>query len=166
MEGLFGTVSIATLAAAIVGLAVAAAIAAGYLILSFRRLSARYDALMRGAGGRSMEEMVLERLAEVQAVKNEMALLSNRYWQVSEQVAKCVQGIGVVRFSAFDGTGSDLSFAIAFLDSKNDGVVFSSIYGRNEGRCYAKPVNGGQSTYALSDEEKKAIELGKKKSPS
>ncbi|MDR2006019.1 MAG: DUF4446 family protein [Acidaminococcales bacterium] len=154
--------SISDLTAAALLLAAVAALAAGYLFFLFRRLSARYDALMRNASGKSLEEMVVGRLEQVQKVENDMSLINNRCWQLSEQVAKCIQRIGVVRFNAFDGTGSDLSFAIAFLDEKNDGVVFSSIYGRNEGRCYAKPIKHGQSTYALSDEEKKAIELCKK----
>ncbi|MDR3349843.1 MAG: DUF4446 family protein [Acidaminococcales bacterium] len=163
MEALFGAAGISQPAAAVLAVVVAAAlVAVAYQAFLLRRLSARYDALMRDVGGKSLEEMVLGRLEQVQKVQNDMALLNNRYWQMGEQLAKCVQKVSVVRFSAFDGTGSDLSFAIAFLDGKNDGVVFSSIYGRNEGRCYAKPVNQGQSTYALSDEEKRAIELCKK----
>jgi hypothetical protein len=62
MEGLFGTVSISTLAAAVLVVAVAAAAAVGYLGFRLRRLNARYDALMRDARGKSLEEMVLERL--------------------------------------------------------------------------------------------------------
>ena len=69
----------------------------------------------------------------------------------------CVQKIGIVRYSAFRDTGSDLSFALALLDEKNNGVVLNGIYSREMSNIYAKPVENGESTYTLSEEEKQAI---------
>ena len=76
---------------------------------------------------------------------------------------KSVQKVGVVRFNAFDGVGSDLSYAIALLDAQNDGVILTSIFGRDESRCYAKPVIGGTSSYSLAEEEKSALSEAMKK---
>lgn len=39
----------------------------------------------------------------------------------------------------------------------------SSLYGRNESRIYAKPVQKGVSTYHLTDEERTAIERALRK---
>lgn len=72
---------------------------------------------------------------------------------------RCYQGLGVVRFNAFQGVGSDLSFTVAFLDGRKDGVVLSSLSGRDESRVYAKPWQGGQSAYQLTAEEKDAVRL-------
>ena len=65
--------------------------------------------------------------------------------------------IGIVRFSAFADTGGDLSYAMAMLDQHNDGVVVSSIFGRDGSRSYAKPIKNGKSEYKLSTEEESAL---------
>ena len=70
---------------------------------------------------------------------------------------RAVTRMGIVRFSAFDGMGSDLSYAVALLDSHDNGVVLYSIFGRDESRGYAKPVEGGHSSYTLTQEEKEAL---------
>ena len=53
--------------------------------------------------------------------------------------------------------GSDLSYAVAMLDSHNNGVIFSSIFGREYSRSYVKPVEAGTSTYTLTKEEEQAL---------
>ena len=70
----------------------------------------------------------------------------------------CIQKIGIVRYNAFKDTGSDLSFALAMLDEKNNGVVLNGIYSREMSNIYAKPVENGVSKYTISDEEKEAIQ--------
>jgi hypothetical protein len=69
-----------------------------------------------------------------------------------------VQKVGIVRFNPFSEVGSDQSFSIALLDGKDDGVVITSLYTREENRIYGKPIKGGVSEYSLSEEEKEAIE--------
>ena len=76
---------------------------------------------------------------------------------LDESLSRCVQKIGIVRYSAFKDTGSDLSFAVALLDEENSGVVFNGIYSREMSNIYAKPVEKGNSSYTLSDEEAEAI---------
>jgi hypothetical protein len=39
------------------------------------------------------------------------------------------------------------------LDDKNDGVILTGIYGRQESTTYAKPIDKGISRYDLSEEE-------------
>jgi hypothetical protein len=54
--------------------------------------------------------------------------------------------------------GGRLSFSIALLDENGDGVVVTSIYGRNENRTYAKAIRAGSSTHVLSREETEALQ--------
>ena len=74
------------------------------------------------------------------------------------QLEGCIQKIGIIRYNAFKDTGSDLSFALAMLDDKNNGVVMNGIYSREMSNIYAKPVENGKSNYTLSEEEKMAID--------
>ncbi len=68
-----------------------------------------------------------------------------------------VRHIGLVRYDAFEDVGGRLSFSCALLDDAGNGVVLTSINGRQDARVYAKPVLGGKSSYHLSVEEDEAI---------
>lgn len=52
--------------------------------------------------------------------------------------------------------------ALAILNDNNTGIVLNGIYGRDTSNIYAKPVTEGKSEYALSKEEKEAIERAMK----
>lgn len=68
-----------------------------------------------------------------------------------------VQRVGMVRYDAFEDVGGRLSFSCALLDDRGDGVVITSINGRQDTRVYAKPINGDKSSHNLSEEEVAAI---------
>jgi len=63
----------------------------------------------------------------------------------------------LVRFDAFEDIAGQQSFSVALLDNRGNGVVITSLFGRIESRCYAKPVIKGNSPHRLSDEEMAAI---------
>jgi hypothetical protein len=69
-----------------------------------------------------------------------------------------VQRVGLVRYDAFDDMGGHLSFSAALLDGQGNGLVITSINGRQDTRCYAKPVEGWTSSHNLSEEEELAIQ--------
>jgi hypothetical protein len=76
---------------------------------------------------------------------------------LQENLTYAIQHVGVVRYNAFHDIGSDLSFSIALLDKHANGVVITSIYGREESRIFAKPIRNKRSTYRLTEEENEAI---------
>ena len=95
---------------------------------------------------------------KVDRVEKQNVQITNFCKNLDEDLSKCIQKIGIVRYSAFKDTGSDLSFAVALLDEKNNGVVFNGIYSREMSNIYAKPVENANSKYTLSNEETEAIE--------
>jgi Protein of unknown function (DUF4446) len=68
-----------------------------------------------------------------------------------------VRHVALVRYDAFEDVGGRLSFSCAMLDDHGNGVVLTSINGRQETRVYAKPIAEGRSSYNLSSEEEEAI---------
>ena len=72
-------------------------------------------------------------------------------------LSKALTKVAIVRFRAFEDMGSDLSYAVAMLDSHNNGVVLSSIFAREDSRSYAKPIVNGTSTYPMTSEEEDAL---------
>ena len=77
--------------------------------------------------------------------------------RLDQMVRGAVQRVGLVRYDAFEDVGGRLSFSCAMLNDEGDGVLVTSINGRQDTRVYAKPVYRGESTYNLSDEEAAAV---------
>ena len=133
-------------------------------IVTHQRLE-RYRYLFKGNEDRDLE-LVLINLSEKSHMLNDN--LRNLEEKVAANLVReemHLQNWALIRFKAFQNTGSDQSFALALLDAAGDGVVISSLSGREESRVYCKPVERGQSVYPLTDEEKEAITtaLGKTK---
>lgn len=121
------------------------------------RLNRHYEQMMRGTNGVNLEQLLHHHIEQVKLVTTKTGQLDHDVQHLETTLRSSIQKVGMVRFNAFDDTGSDLSFAVALLNAGNDGVVISSIFGRNESRIYAKPIVAGQSSYFLTDEEKDAL---------
>jgi hypothetical protein len=78
---------------------------------------------------------------------------------LAEGLQGAVQRVSLLRYDAFEDVGGRLSFSCALLNERGDGVVVTSINGRQDTRVYAKPVQGGTSDHNLSEEEERAIRL-------
>jgi hypothetical protein len=120
-------------------------------------INKRYQQMMKGTSGENLEKMLIKHIEEVRSALTIVEGMAENSAELQRVSKKCIQKQGIVRFRAFEDTGSDLSFALALLDGENNGVVLSNIYGRNESRTYAKPIVDGKSQYFLTDEEKQAL---------
>lgn len=131
-----------------------------WLFILQRRLDrtlADVRALLTGAQGADLGAILRDYAAQVQRTAAQVDELSQQVQRLEEILRHSLQQVGVVRFNPFPDTGGDQSFAIALLDAQGDGVVLSGLYSRAGVRVYAKPVEGGTSTYHLSAEEEEAI---------
>ncbi len=126
-------------------------------VAQFASLRRRFNAIWRGSGALDLEALLRDQARRVEEATNRVRQLDVRCSALEADGRRHVQHVGVVRFNAFADTGSDLSFAVALLDQEQNGVIISSLYGREESRVYAKPVVAGQSSYFLTDEEKQAL---------
>ena len=128
-------------------------------IVKYSKLNKNYKNFMMKVGnGKDIQEDMenfIYRLEKLE--KNDMGIQRNIN-ELDTRIQGCIQKVGIVRYNAFKDTGSDLSFAIALLDEKNNGVIFNGIYSREMSNIYAKPVENGKSNYTLSDEEKVALQ--------
>ncbi|ABO51816.1 conserved hypothetical protein [Desulforamulus reducens MI-1] len=124
----------------------------------FKEVSKKYRLLTRGPSGADLEEILHQYANDVINLEKNKNELMHEYAILKEQVAQSIHNIGLVRFNAFENMGSDLSFSIAMLDRRGDGVILTGLYGRDETRLYAKPIRKGTSDYSLTEEEKIAIQ--------
>lgn len=130
-------------------------------------LDKKYKKFMKKLGeSENLEEDLENYMYKVERVEKQNAEILGQLGGLDKDLEGCIQKVGIVRYSAFQDTGSDLSFSLALLDEKNNGVVMNGIYSREMSNIYAKPVEAGNSSYTLSEEEqqaiKKAMEVGKR----
>ncbi len=127
-------------------------------LISNIKLNKRYNRFMKKLdNGKDLGEELDNYMYKVDRVEKQNAEIMNYCKNIDEDMSKCIQKVGIVRYSAFKDTGSDLSFAVALLDDANNGVVFNGIYSMEMSNIYAKPIENGKSGYTLSDEENEAI---------
>jgi hypothetical protein len=117
------------------------------------RVENKYKKLMRGTSNNNLEEMLLQRLNSIEDAKENSEKALKECEKLEIKMKDCIQKVAIMRYKAFENVGSDLSFSIAMLDDKNDGVILTGIYGRQESTTYAKPIDKGISRYDLSEEE-------------
>lgn len=127
-------------------------------VINLKKLRTSYSKFMNKLGnGNNVEELLKEYIKRVETVEAKNEEIISYCKVIDENIKRCTQKIGIVRYNAFKDVGSDLSFTLAILDDYNNGVVLNGIYARDSSNIYAKPIENGQSKYILSEEEKEAV---------
>ena len=144
----------------VVGMGLVLLIMLGIMInqgLKLSYMKQRYRKMMAGVDGANIERMLMGHIDEVKKVVEKSEQLDMENKRIDALLQTAVTRVGVVRFRAFEDMGSDLSYAVALLDSHNNGVVLSSIFGREDSRSYVKPITNGSSSYTMTQEEEQAL---------
>ncbi|ABZ83646.1 conserved hypothetical protein [Heliomicrobium modesticaldum Ice1] len=126
-------------------------------LVKSQKITDMYQALLRGQEGENLEALLLKNMELSKALQQRIETMERSISQLEAISKETVRHVGIVRFNAFENVGSDQSFAVAMLNDQRNGVVISSLYGRELSQVYAKPIQNGTSSYLLSDEEKEAI---------
>jgi len=125
--------------------------------LQISRLKQRIDMLTGGAEG-DLEAVLGQHLETVHEVGQDLDELTARMAVLESAGRHHFARQGLVRFSPFEDTGGNQSFALALLDESDDGLVISSLHSRTGTRIYAKAVVNGKADASTSPEETRAIE--------
>ncbi|UFJ41872.1 DUF4446 family protein [Brevibacillus humidisoli] len=121
------------------------------------RLRKQLRRFMSGGSGESLESSLHRLLDENDQLKQVQSDQQFQLHRLTKKLASQSGNLALIRYNAFGDLGNDLSFSLALLDEQQNGIVITSIYGREESRVYAKPIAAGTSSYNLSEEEKAAI---------
>ncbi len=121
----------------------------------------KHLSIMHGMKNKNLENVILEYYSKVDGIIKENKDIKEEIEKIQDTLGHCAQKIGIVRYSAFENVGGDMSFAVAILDKKDSGFVLNGIYSRESSATYLKPIAFGKCEYTLSQEESKAIDLAK-----
>lgn len=137
-----------------------------FILTLFRKInnvSKNHKKLLGESGVTNLEQVIIEiqeKLEDIQ-INNEVQKQSIHSMEMKTKQMKA--NVGIHRYNAFEDRGSDLSFSLAIVDDCLNGVVLSGLHTREETYVYGKPIEAGESQYALSPEEKTAINQAIKK---
>lgn len=123
------------------------------------QLHKRYRQLMRGVDKSNLEQLIFKQTDELRDLAGKVKDVGDTQAKVNQDLQKTLGPIGIVRYNAFNDVGSDLSFSVAILNRDQNGIVISSLYGREDSRIYAKPIENGESAYKMTEEEKEAVKI-------
>lgn len=125
--------------------------------ISLKKLLNRYRHLLSGNAPHNLESLLLGLGERLKSAEDKLKTVEEQIVKMENESVNYFQRWALLRYKAFANTGGDQSFSFVLLDKKGDGVLVSSIYGRDESRTYAKSIKGGKSNYPLSDEEHEVL---------
>jgi len=110
---------------------------------------------------KDLEQVLVEQNRAITSLRSDLTELSDQVRDIKIINQSNFQKVGFLRFNPFDDAGGNISFALCLLNGKDDGVVVSSLHGREGTRVYAKSIKSGISESKLTDEEQQAIDNAK-----
>jgi hypothetical protein len=126
--------------------------------MKYERLKTSYNSFMRGKDGKNLEESILTKFAEIDAVVKITKQNRQDVKELMRTVDRNFQRVGIVKYDAFNEMGGKLSFAIAMLDGNNTGWVLNAMHSREGCYTYVKEIVKGESYVELSEEEAVALD--------
>ncbi len=128
-------------------------------------INIRVNRLTRGKSGKSLEEIVIKQSADIEKFKVFRREIETYLDSVEARLDGSIRGVGTVRFNPFkgNGEGGQMSFATAFLDGEENGVVISTLNTRERMSIFAKQIKDGKTEQELTSEETEAVEKAKEK---
>lgn len=108
-----------------------------------------------------LEQVLVSQNRSITKINKEILTLREDLADLSILNKNNIQKVGFVRYNPFEDAGGNISFAIALLNDHGNGVVISSLHGREGTRMYAKSIKAKKSESKLTNEEIKAIDSAK-----
>lgn len=127
------------------------------LIVFFFLINAKLRKIFKNES-MDFEKVLLDLREHEKASTGEIENLEKRLSAIEHELPHDIRKVGLVRYNPFSDTGGDQSFALALLDELQNGIIISSLYGREMNRVYAKKIEAGIcKKHQLTEEEKRAI---------
>ena len=126
--------------------------------MKYDRLKSSYSSFMRGKDGKTLEERILMRFEDIEALKNVAKQNRQDIKQLNKVLADNFQKIGIVKYDAFHEMGGNLSFALTMLDGNNNGWIINAMHSREGCYTYIKEIVNGESYIELAEEEAESLD--------
>lgn len=132
-----------------------------WLALRVRRLDNLRREFFMDDVQKTVDDVIVQHNQQLKHLDERVGGLEQYTAGLSQANLKNLQKIGFIRFNPFNDAGGSISFVVALLDAQDNGVVISSLHGREGNRMYAKEITKGVSKSQLTEEEQEAIKQAK-----
>lgn len=123
----------------------------------------RVDTLLKGKNAKTLEDSIHTILSELEKIHEKLNTHDKTLTRHNTRLSDSIKKVPTLRFNPFSDSGGNQSFASAFVTEKGDGVVISSLYSREKTSVFAKPIQGFESTFELTQEEQEVLNQTQKK---
>ena len=152
----------------LIGLAVLVLVLFVLVIVLFRKyifIKNKFDKLTKSTNEEDATKILMRLSRDIKDLENSNVLREERINNIESTLKQACIKLGFVRYDAFNRTGEvrsgELSYSICLLDSYNNGIIITSIFGANSSTNYAKRIENLKSNIPLSEEELIALERAK-----
>ena len=130
------------------------------LMSRLKSMQSKYNKMMDQTGVDNLQDVIIDIQRKLHELQDNSKQSAHDIQQLRDRIRLIKGNMAIHRYNAFNdlGQGSDLSFSMAILDDNKNGMVLTAIHGREETYMYGKPIEGGESSYTLSPEEKRVVE--------
>ena len=135
----------------------ALAVLVAVLLVNARREKSRLDRLLQGAGGVDIEASLMDKFERLEILEEKDAEERKDIDELFRQLEASYQRTGVVKYNAFMENGGKLSFALALLNERDDGIILNVMNSNDGSYCYLKEIEHGTCQIALGKEEAEAL---------
>ena len=137
---------------------------AGYWIYTLeqrlKQFATRYQDLLRiseALAGAPDQAALLPLVTRLNGHDAQLRAIGEAQASLASVLSHSIQGLGAVRYAAYEGIGGDQSFSVALVDGSGRGTVLTGLHAGDNVRLYAKPLQNWRSSYSLSADEQRAL---------
>jgi len=140
-----------------IGLSIMLLLVTGWLLWKIFKLDRVRKEFFASGLKKDLEQILIDQNRALTKITNELKEQDDSLTRLYKDNRSNIQKVGFIRFNPFGDAGGNMSFTLAMLNAQDDGVIISSLHGREGTRMYAKSVRAGLSESPLTDEEAEAI---------
>jgi len=118
-----------------------------------KKINKRINRFMAGSAAESLEEEIARIFKDNKKLLSLSDSNASELERLNNKLDICYRKLGIVRYDAFNQMGGKLSFAIALLNSQNNGFILNSVHSAEGSYVYTKEIYAGECELELGDEE-------------
>ena len=118
-----------------------------------RRMKRRYDNLLHGSGELNVEELLLKHGEQLEQIKHREKDINGKMSALSARILSSVSKVAFLNYNAYPDASGEKSYSLCLLDTHNNGVILTNLYGREHSVSFGKEIQGGNPILDLSPEE-------------
>lgn len=128
-------------------------------MVKLSKMKKSYNAFMSGKDGQTLEDAIIRKFNLIDILDESVKDIYTRIKSIDNNLLYTYQKLGLKKYDAFKEVGGRMSFVLVLLTKENNGIILNCMHSNADGcYTYAKRIENGTCSLALSNEEQAALE--------